>query len=268
MIRSGELDKEKQGMSNIEKAFVVVSWLISLYFFIVFHTSAGFPPKSPISSSSWVLLGMSGIFFVLPFVSRLRIGNAIEFERKVREVENQVKEFKEETRNSLALISNAVTTISNISNTFTVSLPGVAELTAAKEGVQAVEQHESISSDARRIKEELLFLDDESTILPLARVRIRIEQLLRQILQKRLKTSNLRDREIKFLSARRLFQRFLEEYPQYQSLAPAFDYVIRVCNAAVHGQKVPFDEAEEALNMGAEIIALLSKIAEKPNNTG
>ena len=255
-------------MPNIEKAFIGVSWFISLYFFIAFHTNAGFPPKNPISSSSWVLLGVSGHFFVLPFVSRLRIGNAIEFERKVREVENQVKEFKEETRNSLALLSNAVTTISNVSNSVTVSLPGVAELTAAKEGVQAVEHREGISSDARRIKEELLLLDDESTILPLARVRIRIEQLLRQILQKRLKTSNLQDKGIKFLTARRLFQRFLEEYPQYKSLAPAFDYVIRVCNAAVHGQKVPFDEAEEALNMGAEIIALLSRIAERSNNVG
>ena len=255
-------------MRNIEKAFVGVSWFVSLYFLIVFHINAGFPPEDPVSTSSWALLVVSGIFFVLPFVSRLRIGNAIEFESKIREVESQIKEFKEETRNSLALLSNTVTTISNISNTVTVSLPGVAELTAAKEGVQAVEQREGISLDARRVKEELLFLDDESTILPLARVRIRIEQLLRQILQKRLKTSNLRNKEIKFLSARRLFQRFLEEYPQYQSLAPAFDYVIRVCNAAVHGQKVPFDEAEEALNMGAEIIALLSRIAERPDNVG
>ena len=149
------------------------------------------------------------------------------------------RSLRRKTRNSFALLSNAVTTTSNISNTVTVSFPGVTELTAAKEGVQAVEQSEGISLDARRVKEELLFLDDESKILPLARVRIRIEQLIRQILQKRLKTSNLRNKEIKFLSARRLFQRILEEYPQYQSLALAFDYVIQVCNAAVHGQKVP-----------------------------
>ena len=254
--------------NNMEKAFGIVSWAISVYFFVVFHISAGFPPRDPVSTSDWLLLGVAGLFFVLPFVSRLKIGNAIEVERKVKEVQETVQEFKEETRNSLALLSNAITTVSNISNTVTVSLPGIAELTAAKKGVEEIGRRENIFPDARRIREELLLLDDESTILPLARVRIRIEQLLRQILQKRLQTSNLREKEVKYLSARRLFQRFLEEYPEYESLAPAFDYVIRVCNAAVHGQRVLFDEAREALDMGAEIIALLSRVAAEANSPG
>ncbi len=82
-------------MINIEKAFVIVSWFVSLYFLVVFHINAGFPPEGPISACSWALLVVIGIFFILPFVSRSGIGNAIEFERKIREVETQIKEFKE-----------------------------------------------------------------------------------------------------------------------------------------------------------------------------
>jgi hypothetical protein len=226
--------------------------------FFVFHFNKGFPPKPPFTSSDWIILGISIILFLLPFSTRVRIGNAIEFERKINEVKESVTDFKEETRSSLSLIAATVTTISNVSSTVNVSLPGLADLTAARKGIEEISTGKT-HEDAQEVRQELL-LDDESIIMPLARTRIRIEQLLRQLLQKHITVSNADGKDIKFWSAKSLFRDFLDSYPGYESLYKPFDYVNRVCNAAIHGQKVPKEEADEALNLGAEIIAVLSNI--------
>jgi len=104
-------------------------------------------------------------------------------------------------------------------------------------------------------------LDEEETIMPLARTRILIEQLLRKILGKRLNVDDLNRKELRFLSARSLFYKFLELYPEKRELAEPFEYVIRVCNAAIHGQRVPPSDADIALDIGADIIAYLSDLA-------
>lgn len=239
--------------------FCLISWCLAVYLFFIFHLNNGFPPKTPISSSDWAILGVSIILFLLPFSTRVQIGNAIEFERKINDVIESVTEFKNETRNTLSLIAATVTTISNISSTVNVSLPGLADLLAAREGIEEISTGKT-HDDAQEVRQGLI-LDDESIIMPLARTRIQIEQLLRKILQKSLKVSNAGGKDIKFLSARSLFRQFLESFPDYKSLYKPFDYVIRVCNAAIHGQKVPKDEADEALNLGAEIIAVLSDFA-------
>jgi hypothetical protein len=57
-----------------------------------------------------------------------------------------------------------------------------------------------------------------------------------------------------------LFSLFLDRNEDYIHLQEPFSYVVQVCNAAVHAQRVPQSQADEALEIGSRIIAILSKI--------
>ena len=71
---------------------------------------------------------------------------------------------------------------------------------------------------------ELLFAEEDN-IMALVRTRIVLEQLLRKILGKKLKGKRFGEKEIKFLSANRLFRHFLNKYPRYKQMEEAFEYV-------------------------------------------
>lgn len=167
---------------------ITISWLLGFYFLISFHYSTGFPRRNPSSLYQWLPLIISIILFLLPFFTRIRIGNVIELEREISNVQESVDDFKEETRQSFALITSTITTISNVSsNVQVVNLPGNEEYIASQNGLQqfSTQSIENVARDVRQI----LVLEDETTILPLVKTRILIEQLLRKILNKRQKSN-------------------------------------------------------------------------------
>ena len=174
-------------------------------------------------------------------------------------MKENISEFKTETRQSLSLISSTVNTFSNVQEVKIYTLPGVEKIKEADEKVEDFLSSE-ISSKAQNMKRELIF-GEEDNIMALARTRIILEQLLRKILGKKLRTRGSGEKEIKFLSASQLFRQFLKEYPDYKPLEEAFVYVIKICNAAVHGQKIPEDEASAAFEMSSKIIAALKELA-------
>ncbi len=212
--------------------------------------------------SDWIIFGVALFLFLFPFLKRIKFGEYFEVEREIKEIRDDVGEFKSEIRQTFMLLS---TTMSNLTSTVNVNfLPGLRELEIAQEKVREVSKDET-SSQAQVIKQELL-LDDEDTIMPLARTRIRIEQLLRRILDKRQSTTKIGQRDIRYSSARALFRDFISEYPQYESLEEGFNYVSQVCNAGIHGQRIPAGDASSALDLGSQIIAVLNEIAITQNS--
>lgn len=238
--------------------FPTISWILGGYFFFVFHNICGFPLKIPTDEWSWIFLGLSVLFFLVPFAKRIKIGEFIEFEREIKNMKENISEFKTETRQSLSLISSSINTISNIQNIKIYNV-GVEKIKDADEKVADFLSPEA-SSEAISLKKELLF-DEEDNITALARTRIILEQLLRKILGKKLKGKRFGEKETKYLSARQLFRHFLTEYPEYKEMTKAFEYVIRICNAAIHGQRIPEDEATAAFDMSSRIIAVLKNLA-------
>jgi len=57
-----------------------------------------------------------------------------------------------------------------------------------------------------------------------------------------------------FLSARQLFKKFAVEHSKYKSMHSSFDYILKICNAAIHGQQVPESHAHEAIHMGIRML--------------
>jgi hypothetical protein len=205
-----------------------------------------------------VFIALWLFFLFLPFFKRIKIGKILELEREVEKTKTDVKEFKEEVRANLSLISTNVNTIGNMSNQITLNFPALADIEEIKRRLD--EKLEiGTKEEAQEIKEELI-LDGEDTIMALARTRIRIESLLRKILGKRSSVLHFDDKPMRFLTLHQMFTLFLDQHENLSHLQQPFSYVVQVSNAAVHAQRVPQSQADEAIEIGSRIIAILSEI--------
>jgi len=234
------------------------SWLISLYFLSGVSSHIGFPPSINITAGYVFYLILWLFFLFLPFFKRIKIGKILELEREVEKTKTDVKEFKEEVRANLSLISTNVNTIGNLSNQITVNFPALADIEEIK---RRLDEKSKIGTkeEVKEIKEQLV-LDGEDTIMALARTRIKIESLLRKLLDKRTTVSQISDNPIRFMSLQKMFTLFLDRNEDLSHLQEPFSYVVQICNAAVHAQRVPQSQADEALEIGSRIIAILAKV--------
>jgi hypothetical protein len=241
-------------------ALPAFSWFVSFYFLAGFAAEMGFPPKTEIKPGH-VLFLLAWLFFLfLPFFKRIKIGKFLELEREVEKAKEELKEFKDEVRTNLSLISTNVNTIGNLSNQITFNLPGLADIEDFKRRFDE-KTSAPTKEEVQDIREELV-LEGEDIVMALARTRISIEHLLRKIVGKSTTISAYSDRPIRFASLQQMFRLFLREHEEYTHLEQPFSYVVQVCNAAIHAQRVPQSQADEALDVGARIIAVLSDIAD------
>lgn len=235
-----------------------LSWLISFYFLLGFVVQMGFPPSSPITATEGTYLFLWLFFLFLPFFKKVKIGKLIELERDVQQAKEEVKQLREQVQNNFSVMASSISTISNLSNHVTVNLPGELAIQKAKQELGKGAPQDSAKA-IEDIKNELI-LEDEDTIMSLARTRIRIEYLLRSILNKRTKVREFSDRPVKLMGLPQLTRELVISYPDLQHLESSLSFVNKVCSAAIHAQLLPPGYAEEALDMGARIIAALKDV--------
>ncbi|WP_066152278.1 hypothetical protein [Hydrogenophaga pseudoflava] len=234
---------------------------MSFYFLFGFCANVGFPPARTLLLGDALYVALWLFFLFLPFFSKVKVGSFLELERQVQQAKDELREFKAEVRNSVSVLSTNVNTIGGMTNQVTVNLPGLAELREARQMVD-----DKAPPDTKQSAESVearLVLQSEDPTLALAKTRIDIERLLRESLGKRIMVPTV-DESMKFASINQLFQIFLARYEEFSYLRQPFKYVIQVCNAAIHAQRVPEAEAQEALALGAQIIAVLEKYAGLP----
>lgn len=252
------MEKVKEWMCI--NAVRITSLVFAAYFFYIFHLTAGFPPEKELNSSSLIYLMISVFFFLLPLAKSLKLGKLLEYEAKIAEIKSEVKEFKDETRQLLLMQNTLISTVSNtISQNINITLPGYGEIEDAKKELDStitepISQHQLEAEIA-----EYLASEGSDLNFALAKLRIDMERELRRILIKRLDTEDPTKMKGKFLSIRSLFHEFIKLYPQYTGMRTSFDYVLNICNAAVHGQKISRDYSHEAMQMGFKILDELKK---------
>ncbi len=61
--------------------FLAISWILSVFFFLVFLKNSGWIPKSPTTVYDLAYLLVSLVYFVLPFVSSVKVGGILEIKR-------------------------------------------------------------------------------------------------------------------------------------------------------------------------------------------
>jgi hypothetical protein len=235
-----------------------LSWLVSFYFLLGFVVKMGFPPSSPMTATEATYLFMWLFFLFLPFFKKIKIGKFLELERDIHQTKEDVKQLREQVQNNFSVMASSIATISNLTNSVTVNLPGAL---AAQEAKQDLEKEASPASTSgiEEIKNELT-LEEEDTIMALARTRIRIEYMLRSVLGKRTEVRKFGGRPVKLMGLFQLFRELVTIYPNLQHLESSISYVNKVCGAAIHAQRLPLGYADEALDMGARIIAVLGNL--------
>ncbi|WP_157463063.1 hypothetical protein [Curvibacter gracilis] len=246
-------------------ALPAFSWLISFYFLLGFVVKMGFPPSSPMTATEGTYLFLWLFFIFLPFFKKVKIGKLLELERDVQHAKEEVKQLREQVQNNFAVMASSISTISNQSNHVTVNLPGELAAQKAKQELEQWTPSES-SQVIEDIKSELI-LEDEDTIMSLARTRIRIEYLLRSILNKRTKVKKFGDRPVRLMGLPQLARELIDTRPELHYMENSISYVNKVCSAAIHAQLLPPGYAEEALDMGARIIAVLSNMQDSDTST-
>lgn len=252
-----------QSVKNLRGAnvFPILCYLLAAYFLYAFCVVIGVPPNKPLDTTSGSFLALALFLFMLPEAKKLKLGQLFEYEARVKEIKEDIKQFKDETRTTLAAYTSLVSAISNtVKQTVNVNLPGREEVSQAKKDLDVTLKVKGGQDQLENEIDRFLEAEDNDLNFALAKLRVQLEKELRRILRKRTKSLSPIDSNTKFLSARSLFVQFTHEFPNYQAIGNSFDYVLKVCNAAIHGQYVPDGYAHEALSMGLRMLEELKGI--------
>ena len=249
--RSSSKGRPQPGFSPL--ALPVVSWLTAASFLYAFGANAGFPPPQKLQTADLIYGGGALLFLFLPFFSKLKVGALLELEREVEKTREDVRQFKNDVGNSIALLTNTFSSVSALNSHVVIhNTPTESQLRSAAQEVAHQSTQPSKVPDI--VFREILEQSDFDTTLALARTRIDIERLLRTLLDH---STSLSTENTRYASVRKLFDAFVAEKPNLRFLVKPFAYVTQVCNAAIHAQTVSEEKAREALELGAQIISVL-----------
>lgn len=240
----------------MKNAFSICSRAIAAYFFWALHLHVGFPPTGEMTPTAATFLAMVVIFLMLPFAQKLKLGKLIEFEAKVEAVQAEVDDVRTETRQLVSTLSAVATAIStSVKQSVVVNLPSEREARAARKEIDEALTHATAQAiEATDVSEYLLSRGDADVHFALARLRMDMEKQMRRILGRRLETSDPTRMKGRFLGARSLFNRLMSEKPRFRKMENSFYYILKVCNAAIHGQQISEDVALEAIGMGLRML--------------
>ena len=213
-----------------------------------------------LTSTSTIYLFLFVFFLVLPFAQRLRLGRLIEFEAKVEQVKADVREVRTETRELISTVSVVANAISaSMNQKVVVNVPNLGEARAARAEMSVALPQSAEQTEPDWDISEFSGASDSDLHYVLARLRMDLERELRRILGKRRSVDEPGRMRGKFLSARSLFRQLGTAIDKYRHMQSSFDYILEVCNAAIHGQRVPEGVAYEAIDMGTRILGELKK---------
>ncbi|NJA06985.1 hypothetical protein [Methylomonas sp. UP202] len=244
--------------------FPVLCYLAMVAFASAFILVAGLPPLRDLTPTSSAYLALTIFFFLLPEAKKLKMGKLFEYEAKVEELKGEMRDLKQETQASLAAYTTMVSTISNsVTQSFVINIPNQDEANNARHALQ----NASAAPPEKPIHPEdvEIFVDESGgdRNYALAKIRMQIESELRRIVDKPTTLKEIDRESIRFLSARSLYSLLCDSHPEYKEIRSTFDYILRICNAAIHTQNIPESHAQEAISMGLQFIHSLRQVESK-----
>ncbi len=247
---------QMEKISSLLKTYFlsIVSRTIAIYFLWAFHVHVGFPPTGNLTYTAATYLALFVIFFVLPLTKRLKLGELVEFEAKVEQVRSEIKEVRSETRELISTVSSVVNSISVSTNQKVIVFPSKEEVQEANEELSEFKDLNKEDRDSLDAYFNSVTLDMDYA---LAHLRMDLERELRRILRQQADFHTILERRGDFLTARTMFRRLAKFLPRYKDMQKSFEYVLRVCNAAIHGQQIPEKIAREAIYMGFRMLRVL-----------
>lgn len=256
-----------------ELLFFLMTWSIGWYLFFIVISKID--PNSPkeIFHEHWMMFYSSLFLLLLPFVSKIALGNILKIERELNQTKNELKDFKTTTQNQFQFITSNMTFLSqHLSNNINIynQVPSASTLEEENEILNGTNKQKGDNEETNinEIKEELKFVESDEEwiwIFNLLKIRVQMEQFLRVILNKRTSIAQNSNLDIKYYSLGKLFNMYLDEYPEAINEKRPFNLFNAVANAAIHGQTINEKQYKEALELGVKILRniKLRKIMQK-----
>lgn len=237
----------------MEIVLKISCWALSFYFFVSAHIASGWPIVFDEKSAPLVLIAL--FLFLLPFAKSITVAHFFSFESKIANLKNEVHDFKEEVRNQLNLQTTLMSSISNnMTQQTNIHLPSTTDARKAERDI--FDNNREITFPDENIISQYLLQYKNDQNLALARMRMDLEAKLRNILGYR--TAVDKNTEIRFRSMRALWNEYFKQWPEQRYLLNGLRYVTDAANAAIHGQTVPTEIAEEAISIGLSILDALN----------
>ena len=171
-----------------------------------------------------------------------------------------MKEVRTETRQMISAVS-AVTTApsASVNQSIVLNFPCSEWARAAGEEMSTAFGD---ATEPERQEDQIQEYMNQNALdsnYALARMRMDIESELRKILDKRPYTEDPSRMSGRNMSARMLFRTLVKMKPEFQHMRSSFDYVLEVCNAAIHGQRISEGTANEAVGKGLKMLRELRR---------
>lgn len=121
--------------------FLIPSWILSVFFFLIFLKNSGWLPKTPETVNDIAYLIVSFVFLVIPFVSRMKIGKLLEFERELKKTREDMDNFKNDMRQMFTASLAASSTAHSVVNVLygKVTKDQLQELEPSEQQVQELQ---------------------------------------------------------------------------------------------------------------------------------
>ncbi|MBU1699048.1 MAG: hypothetical protein KJ970_02385 [Candidatus Eisenbacteria bacterium] len=98
-----------------------LSWILGVYFIVLFHIDKGWPGHIEEFISDGVFLGLAVLFFLVPFITRISIGKLFELERQMKTTKNELEATRSEVLKVLSVVSTSIS--ANVGNTYMFGTP-------------------------------------------------------------------------------------------------------------------------------------------------
>jgi hypothetical protein len=240
-----------------ELLFFIMTWTIGWYLFFLVIDKIDPNINCYLCPTHWLIFFTSLFLLFLPFVKKITLGNIFKIEKEIKETKAELKDFKSNTQLQFTVLSSSINLLSqNLSNNITIynRAPDAETLKEEREIVE--KESPEIKTESTEIKKDLDFVEGEDEwIYNLLKLRIRIEKELRIILEKRtsaVQTDNIE--KIKFYTITKLFDMYLELFPESKHLLRSFKLFSSVANAAIHGQNIDKQQYQQASGLGSYVL--------------
>lgn len=243
-----------------ELLFFLFTWLIGWYLFGIVIGNINPSCEDCITTGHWTIFYTAIFLILLPFVSKISIGSILKVERELKETKQEFKEHREITQNQFQFLTNNLNFLSqNLSNNINIYniAPDIETLENANESLEKPD----INNTRQKIEEDLNLetsQDEWVWIFNLLKIRVQMEKQLRQLFEKRTSVKDKKDLNIKYFSLNKLFEFYIDKYPDSKSLRIPIRLFSSVTNAAIHGQTISRNQYEEAQELGIRILLEIS----------
>lgn len=242
-----------------ELLFFLLTWGIGWVLFSNVICCIIIVDPSRVIAEQWTIFYTSLFLLLLPFVSKISLGNIIKIEREIKQAKKDLNDFRTNVQSQFQFLTSNFNILSqNVSNRINIyyQVPSAEKIKEEKDILDSQpinmegnrEDSEAIIND---IEKGLVNITDE-WIFNLLKIRIQMEQFLRSLLDKRI--SGTQNTNIKFKSLKKLFEEYVDLYPAATVELKAFELFENVANAVIHGQIITESQYQQASELGIKVL--------------